>query len=347
MELGIYTFGDIVPDPFTGHAPDQTERMAQLIALGRLADELGLDVFGVGEHHTQDFVVSATATVLAAVAAVTTRIRLTSASTLISTADPVRTFQEFATLDLVSRGRAELVFGRGAFTENFALFGHDQRDYDALFTEKIGLFEALNASGRVTWKGRFRSALSDAVIAPRPSQTRLPVSIGALSAGSIVRAARLGLSLAMPLLGGTLAGYAELARLYRHTWAEAGHDPEAARIAGYSHLHVAETSRAARDDFYPYYTAYFAHLSGRGGIPRASFDAMAAPDGVLFTGSSQEVIDRILRLREATGMTRYIGQIDIGGQSHAAIARGLERFALEVAPVIRRESAGADRHAAA
>ncbi len=338
MELGIYTFGDIVPDPASGHAVSPTERMAEVIAIARLADELGLDVFGLGEHHTLNFVASATATVLAAIAAVTTDIRLTSASTLLGTADPVRTFQEFATVDLVSRGRAEIVFGRGAFPEHFPLFGYDLNDYDAVFAEKLELFERLNSETHVTWSGNFRPALSNAEIAPRPCQPTLPVWIGALSPNSIARAAAYGLPLAMPLLGDTIAGYAGRAALYRDVWERAGHDPADIRIAGFSHFHVAATASAARDDFYPYYTNYFSFLSKRGGIPRATFAQMSAPDGVLVLGSPQEIIDRLMLMHETIGLTRYVGQIDVGGQPFSAVAKAIELYATEVAPVIPRET---------
>jgi alkanesulfonate monooxygenase SsuD/methylene tetrahydromethanopterin reductase-like flavin-dependent oxidoreductase (luciferase family) len=339
MELGIYTFGDVVPDPRTGRKVSQTERMTQVIEMARLADELGLDVFALGEHHTPNFILSATATALAAVAAVTKTIRLTSAVTLISTADPVRTYQEFATADLVSNGRIELILGRGAFTEGFPLFGYDLEDYDALFVEKVELFERLNSGGPVTWSGKFRSPLVGADVAPRPAQPRLPVWIGALSPESVARAATLGLPLAMPLLGGTVPGYARLADLYRQVWARAGRDPEAVRVAGFSHFNIAETAVAARDEYHPYYTAFFAHLSGRGGIPRPTFDQMSGPDGVLTIGSPQEIIDRLMGLHERVGLSRYLGQIDIGGQPFARIARAIELLATEVAPVIRRETA--------
>ena len=198
MELGIYTFGDMVADPHTGRKPSPVEKMRQLLDLAKLADEAGLDIIGVGEHHGLDYVNSATATLIAAMAAVTRRIRLTSASTLLSTADPVRTFQEFAMADLVSGGRVEIIFGRGAFTDNFPLFGFDLKDYDALFMEKLALFAELNSHDHVTWSGQFRPALDNAEIAPRPAQPTVPVSIGAGSPGSVARAARLGYPLTMP-----------------------------------------------------------------------------------------------------------------------------------------------------
>ena len=333
MELGIYTFGDMVADPHTGRKPSPVEKMRQLLDLAKLADEAGLDIIGVGEHHGLDYVNSATATLIAAMAAVTRRIRLTSASTLLSTADPVRTFQEFAMADLVSGGRVEIIFGRGAFTDNFPLFGFDLKDYDALFMEKLALFAELNSHDHVTWSGQFRPALDNAEIAPRPAQPKVPVSIGAGSPGSVARAARLGYPLTMPVLGGTFSGYADLAAIYRQAWQESGRPQSEARIATFSHLHVTETAGETEQDFYPYYSAYLRPFKGP--MPPATFAQMLSPHGTLVGGSVQQVIDKIMILKEAVGSTRYVGQIDIGGQPFAEIAKGVELFATKVAPVIR------------
>lgn len=338
MELGIYTFGDLVADPGTGAVVSAGERMRQMLELARLADELGLDVVGVGEHHALRYVNSATATILAAMAAVTKRIRLTSASTSIGTADPVRTFQEFATADLVSNGRVELIFGRGAFTDNFPLFGYGLEDYDALFVEKVALFAKLNAEERVTWSGRFRPPLENAEIAPRPAQAKLPVWIGAGSASSVTRAAKLGYPLAVPMLGGSLATYAQVAAIYRQAWQESGRPLSELRFAVFSHLHVTETSRETEEDFYPYYSAYLSPLF-KGPMPRSVFAQMLSPQGGLVGGSPQEVIDKLLTLHEVLGITRYLGQIDIGGQPFTQVVKGLELFATKVAPVVRKETA--------
>jgi alkanesulfonate monooxygenase SsuD/methylene tetrahydromethanopterin reductase-like flavin-dependent oxidoreductase (luciferase family) len=338
MELGLYTFGDLVADPHTGRKASAPERMRQMLEIARLADAAGLDIIGVGEHHGLGFVNSATATTIAAMAAVTQRIRLTSASTLLSTADPVRTFQEFATADLVSGGRVEIIFGRGAFTDNFPLFGFDLRDYDALFVEKLGLFAELNDKDHVTWSGRFRPALRDAEIAPRPAQAKLPVWIGAGSPATVARAARLGFPLVLPILGGSLPGYAELAAIYRQAWRESGRPPGEARVAAFSHLHVTETPEETQRDFYPDYSAYLAPLF-KGPLPPATFEQMLSPHGGLVGGSVQQVIDKILTIGQALGATRYVGQIDIGGQPFAQVAKGIELFAAKVAPVVRRETA--------
>lgn len=334
MELGLYTFGDLTPDPKTGRAVSAEERMGQMLELARAADGLGLDVVGVGEHHGLGYVNSATATTLAAMAAVTKRVRLTSASTSISTADPVRTFQEFATADLVSGGRVELVFGRGAFTDNFPLFGYDLADYDALFLEKLQLFARLNEGERVTWSGHFRPALVDAPIAPRPVQARLPVTIGAGSPASVARAAALGYPLAIPMVGGSLPGYARIAAIYRQAWQESGRPAVTARIATFAHLHVAGDPSRVRDDFYAYYSAYLRPLF-KGPMPHPAFEQMLSPSGALVAGGPQEVVDKLMAQREAMGTTRFVGQIDIGGQPFAEVIKGVERFATQVAPVLR------------
>ena len=334
VELGIYTFGDIVPDAHTGLAVSASERTRQMLEMASLADEAGLDILGVGEHHGLRYVNSATATIIAAMAARTKRIRFTSATTSISTADPVRTFQEFATADLVSGGRVELIFGRGAFTDNFPLFGYDLDDYDALFLEKVELFAKLNAYERVTWNGKHRPPLFDAEIAPRPTQRALPVWIGAGSPNSVVRAATLGYPLAVPVLGGSIAGYAQLGALYRQAWGAAGHDPAKARIAAFGHLHITETSRETREDFFPYYRAYLEPIF-RGNMPRATYDQMLSPGGSLVGGSVTEVVDKLSALREAVGITRFVGQIDIGGQPFSDVANGIQLLATRVAPQLR------------
>ncbi len=337
MELGIYTFGERVADPRTGKVISAPQRMKDMLGIAKLADDAGLDVIGVGEHHSLRFVNSATATILAAMAAVTKRIRLTSASTSISTADPVRTFSgiRHRRPPLVSEGRVEIVFGRGAFTDNFPLFGYSLDDYDALFAEKVSLFAELNAHERVTWSGRFRSSLEDAEIAPRPAQPQLPVWIGAGSATTVMRVARLGYPLAIPVLGGTLSGYAQLASLYHQAWVESGRRQLDARIAVFSHLHVTETARETREDFFPNYSAYLEPLF-KGPMPRPRYEQMLSPQGSLVGGSVQETIDKILAQYEALRTVRYLGQIDIGALSFSEVAKGIELYATRVAPVVRK-----------
>lgn len=334
MELGLYTFGDIVRNIKTGQTPSPHERMNQMLEMATIAEESGLDIIGVGEHHGLRYVNSATATMLAAMAAITKRVRLTSSTTLLSTADPVRTFQEFATADLVSNGRVELIFGRGAFTDNFPLFGFDLKDYDSLFIEKLSLFAQLNSNEHVTWKGKFRPALSNAEIAPRPVQKKLPVWIGAGSQGSVSRAAALGYPVAIPVLGGSLTNYAQLGAFYREAWTENGHPEKDLKLAIFSHLHVAEDSQKVFSEFYPYYSAYLEPLF-KGPMPQDQYRAMCSSNGSFFMGSPQEVIDKIMFLKEQVGITRYVGQIDIGGQSFSDVMKGIELFASKVAPVVK------------
>lgn len=331
LELGIYTFGDLVSDPVSGRKTTPVERMRQMIEMAKLADDAGLDIIGVGEHHTLRYVNSATATQIAAMAAVTKRIRLTSASTSLSTADPVRTFQEFATADLVSDGRVEIIFGRGAFTENFPLFGHDLKNYDALFIEKLQLFELLNRNERVSWSGKFRPPLIDAEIAPRPAQTVLPVSIGAGRVETVERAAHMGYALAIPMVGGELRNYAHVAQAYHR----AG-DPKAPKrhLAAFAHLHVSATDHATQAEFYPYYSAYLEPLF-RGPMPPQIFAQMLSPMGALVAGSPQQVIDKLSMMREMMGITRFLGQADVGGLPFMAVMKGIELYAAKVAPALR------------
>lgn len=335
MELGIYTFGDLVTDPVTGRKTTPVVRMRQMIEMARLADDAGLDIIGVGEHHTLRYVNSATATQIAAMAAVTKRIRLTSASTSLGTADPVRTFQEFATADLVSGGRVEIIFGRGAFTENFPLFGYDLKDYDALFIEKLELFDLLNHNERVSWSGQFRPPLVDAEIAPRPAQFALPVSIGAGRVETVTRAAQLGYALAIPMVGGDLRNYAEVAQAYHRAI-----DPTAPKrhLAAFAHLHVSPSERDTQVEFYPYYSAYLEPLF-HGPMPPRVYAQMLSPMGALVAGSPQQVIDKLSLMREMMGITRFLGQADVGGLPFSAVMKGIELYAAKVAPALREAQA--------
>jgi probable LLM family oxidoreductase len=339
FELGLYTFGDLMPE-VAGNAVGAQRRLTEILAAARLADASGLDVFAVGEHHRLDMAVSATPVVLAAIAAVTERIRLASAVTILSTADPVLVFEDFATVDLISGGRAEIIAGRGIFTESFPLFGYDLADYDDLFAEKLELLMQLNAAERVTWRGRFRSPLKDAPIPPRPAQNRLPIWVGTGGTeSSIVRAGALGLPLALANITMPPAKLAPLADLYRSTGMQAGHAAGALKVSIATHMHIKKNSQDALNTFYPYYAAYFfTHTPSRyraQQITRADYDERAAPYGAIFVGSPQQIIDKILYERELFGHQRFLAQIDIGGLPFAEVARVIELFATKVAPVIR------------
>jgi probable LLM family oxidoreductase len=343
MQIGIYSFAEITPDPVTGQTVSAQERLHDLLEEIELADQVGLDVFGVGEHHRPDFSVSAPAVVLAAAATRTRRIRLTSAVTVLSSDDPVRVFQDFATLDLISEGRAEIMVGRGSFIESFPLFGYDLGDYDELFDEKLGLLLKLRTSGRVTWSGTHRAPLNDLPVYPRPVQDPLPVwiAVGGTPA-SVARAGRLGLPLAIAIIGGAPERFVPLVDLYRDTAARAGHDPSTLAVSINSHGFIADTSRQAADDAFPPYAITMGQIGRERGWPpptRARFDAERAPRGSMLVGSPQEVIDKMLFEHELFGNDRFLIQFSVGTMPHAKIMRSIELFGTVVAPAVRRELA--------
>src|SRR5512133_3178585 len=294
LELGIYSFAETTIDPATGARASAGRRLHDLLEEIALADQVGLDVYGVGEHHRPDFSVSAPAVVLAAAAARTQRIRLTSAVSVLSSDDPVRVFQEFSTLDLLSNGRAEIMAGRGSFIESFPLFGYDLNDYDALFAEKLDLLLALRANERVTWQGKHRAALKDQPVYPRPLQNPLPVwiAIGG-TPQSAVRAGTLGLPLASALIGGEPARFTPFVQIYRDAWARAGHDPAKARVSINSHGFIADTEAEAAESFWPRYADAMGRIGRERGWPpptRGNFDRERSPHGALLLGSPQQVI---------------------------------------------------------
>ena len=337
MEIGLFTFGELTTDPTTGRLRDPASRLSEFIELARIADESGLHVFGVGEHHRPDFAIASPAVVLAAVAARTTKIRLTSTVTVLSTADPVNVFQDFATLDLLSNARAEITVGRGAYVESFPLFGYDLNDYDALFEEKLALLELLNENEHVTWSGRYRAPLANVGVYPRPLQEHLPiwVAVGGTPA-SADRAGRHGLALYFAILGQPRR-FVELANRYRAAGAKAGH--EHLRVGVTSHVHVARTSQGARDDFYPYYSRYIGqNMPAARGVPldRDAFESWAAPEGALFVGSPAEIVDKILFEHDLLGHDRFLAQVGLGGLPFADTAAAVELLATEVLPAVER-----------
>jgi probable LLM family oxidoreductase len=343
MELGICTFADVMRDPRSGETITPQRRLADLLEEIELADQLGLDVFGVGEHHRKDYAVSATTVVLGAAAAVTKDIRLTSAVTVLSSDDPVRVFQQFATVDLLSNGRAEIMAGRGSFTESFPLFGQSLDDYDALFSEKLDLLLRLRASERVTWSGQHRPALDDQPVYPRPVQDPLPVWIAVGGTPeSVVRAAVLGLPLTIAIIGGSFDRFVPLVELYRAAAAEAGHDPATLPVAINTHAFVADTTDAAADVFFPSYATAMTQIGRERGWPpmvRHQFDLMRSRQGALLVGDPGYVAERILDAHELLGNDRYLAQFSVGTVPHAANLRAIELFGTEVAPVVRAEVA--------
>jgi probable LLM family oxidoreductase len=341
MELGIYSFAEATPDPVTGRTISPEQRLANLLEEIELADQVGLDVFGVGEHHRPDYIVSTPAVVLAAAASRTSRIRLTSAVTVLSSDDPVRVFQEYSTLDLLSHGRAEIMAGRGSFIESFPLFGYDLQDYDTLFAEKLELLLALRERERITWQGRHRPSIQDRAVYPRPVQTPLPVWIAVGGTPqSIVRAGTLGLPLALAIIGGAPERFVPLVQLYRESARRAGHDPETLQVGINSHGFIASDSAEAVEAAFPPYLDVMGRIGRERGWPpptRAQFDAERSRRGALLIGSPQEVIDKILFEHELFGNTRFLVQLSVGTMPHDKLLRAIELFGTEVAPVVRRE----------
>jgi probable LLM family oxidoreductase len=334
MELGIYTFGERTDPALTSE-----RRLADLLEEIELADQVGLDVFGVGEHHRPEFTVSAPAVVLAAAASRTQRIRLTSAVSVISSDDPVRVFQDFATLDLLSGGRAEIMAGRGSFIESFPLFGYDLDDYDELFAEHLDLLLALRESEHVSWSGRHRPAIAGLGVYPRPVQDPLPVwiAVGG-NPPSAVRAGSLGLPMALAIIGGLPERFAPLAELHRQAAAQAGHDTPALSIN--SHGFVAGTSQAAAGTAFGPFKALMDKIGRERGWPpmsREQFEASRTLRGANFVGSPQEVTEKILFQHEIFGHQRFLIQFSVGTLPHADLMRSIELFGTEVAPVVRRE----------
>ncbi|HWT25801.1 MAG TPA: LLM class flavin-dependent oxidoreductase, partial [Solirubrobacteraceae bacterium] len=336
MELGIYTFAELTPDPATGRAISPQARLRDLVEEMELADQVGLDVFGVGEHHRPDFAVSSPAVVLAAGAVRTQRIRLTSAVSVISSDDPVRVFQDFATLDLLSGGRAEIMAGRGSFIESFPLFGHDLQDYDALFAEKLELLLALRDSERITWRGRHRPALDGLGVYPRPVQQPLPVwvAVGG-TPQSAARTGLLGLPMALAIIGGEPERFAGFAEIHRRAAEHAGRPAPALSIN--SHGFVAEDSQRAADEAFPAFKATMDRIGRERGWPpmtRAQFEASRALRGANFVGSPQEVVEKILFQHELFGHQRFLVQFSVGTLPHRSIMRAIELYGTEVAPAV-------------
>jgi alkanesulfonate monooxygenase SsuD/methylene tetrahydromethanopterin reductase-like flavin-dependent oxidoreductase (luciferase family) len=341
VELGIISLSDIQIDPATGFPFPAVRRIDETIGYATLADRLGLDVVALGEHHTLDHAVASPAVVLAAVAALTTNIQLTSGVTVLSTLDPVRVYQDFAQLDLVSHGRASVTVGRSAYLEPFALFGEDPENYDALFTEKLDLLLQLRSERTVTWSGRFRPPLTAAAIAPRAYQHPLPVWVGVGgSASSAERAGRLGLPMVLGLIGGSIRQARRTVDIYRAAGERAGHS-ENLRVGISTHFYAADTPAATLDVF-DYYREYLRPKTPKGRgfhVDRAAFEAGTAPGQALMIGSSEELIDKIMLAHDVLGIDRFFGQVDWGGLPRDLVEESITRLATEIAPAIRTATA--------
>lgn len=335
MQIGIDTFvGTTRPGP-----PGDAARVQELLAEVELADRVGLDVIGIGEHHRPDYVSSSPATLLAAAAARTQRARLASAVTVLSSDDPVRVFQQFATVDLISNGRAEIIVGRGSFIESYPLFGFDLEDYDALAAEKLELLLAIRAQTIVTWSGKHRAALTGQGVYPRPVQNPLPVLVGVGGTPtSVVRAATLGLPIIIAIIGGQPAQFRPLADLYRDTWKRAGHAGEP--FVGVHNIgFVADTNAQAAETFWPTYQRLFTKLGRERGWPpvtRAQFEAQCSAHGALMVGDPDTVARKLRAQSESLGgLARITIQLDLAGLTHAQILRAIELLGAQVAPQVR------------
>jgi probable LLM family oxidoreductase len=339
MEFGIYTFVerglDAAGQPVSDHV-----RLAQLMEEAALADEVGLDVFGVGEHHRPDYLVSAPAVVLAAASQRTKRVRLTSAVSVISSDDPVRVFQEFSTLDLLSGGRAEIMAGRGSFIESYPLFGYDLAQYDALFAEKLGLLLELREGEHVTWSGQHRPPLTGQGVYPRPVQARVPVWIAVGGTPqSAARAGALGIPMALAIIGGMPERFAAFVDLYRQAGLRAGHPEGDLRVGINSHGFIAESSAEAADVFYPPYAETMGRIGAERGWPpsnREQYEASRERRGALFVGSPAAVVDKILFQHEIFGHDRFLMQMTLGPTPHDKVMKSIELFGARVAPAVRK-----------
>jgi probable LLM family oxidoreductase len=338
MELGITSFAETMPDPISGETVGHGERLRQVLEEIDLAESVGLDVYGLGEHHRPDFASSSPATVLAAAAGRTSKIRLFPAVSILSTDDPVRVFQQYATVDLMSSGRAELLVGRGSFIESFPLFGYALEDYDELFAEKLDLLLQIRDNERVTWSGRFRSPINDQGIYPRPERP-LPIRVAVGGTPqSIIRAATRGLPVALAIIGGSPDRFRVLAELHRRTLVESGFDPAEVPLSVHAHGYVADTTDQAADEFYSSYAFAMTRLGrerGWGPMNRAQYDTMRGPEGSLVLGDPQTVAAKILRWKEVLGVNRFELHVSVGTLPHHQVLRSIELLGTEVAPLVR------------
>ena len=340
MELGIYSFVENTADPVTGQMIAPHQRISNLMEEIQLAEQVGLDVFAIGEHHRPDYLASSPAVILAAAAVRTKHIRLSSAVTVLSSDDPVRVFQQFSMVDLLSHGRAEIMAGRGSFIESFPLFGYDLQDYDALFSEKLELLLALNKEEKVTWRGKFRPAINNLGVYPRPFGEQLPVWIAVGGTpGSIVRAGKLGVPMALAIIGGTPYQFAGSLQLYRETYEKAGHDMSTFQVGINSHTYIADDSQKAADEFYPTYADVMSKIGRERGWPpttRQQYEASRSSHGALLVGSPQQVIEKILYEYELFHHTRFLAQMSVGTLPHHQMMRSIELFGNKVAPEVRK-----------
>ncbi len=340
IEFGLYTFADVNPNPELGKAQNTHQRFNDLLEEIKLADEVGLDIFAIGEHHRADYAVSAPAVALGAAAAITKNIRLSSSVTVLSSEDPVRVFQQYATVDQISGGRAEIMVGRGSFIESYPLFGFEHNDYDALFAEKLELLMKINENERLSWRGKHRASFPEMGIYPRPLQSKLPIwlAVGG-TPESAVRAANLGLPMALAIIGGMPERFVPFVNYYKEHVRAAGHFTDTIPLGINSHVYVAETSQQAGDEMYPHYSVMMNRIGRERGWPpmsRASFDASRDSRGALLMGSPQQVIDKLLFEYEIFGYTRFLAQMSMGTLPHAKAMKSIELFGTKVVPEVKK-----------
>jgi len=340
MEIGVYTFADLGVHPVTKTNITPRQRMLNLVEEIEIADQLDLDVFAVGEHHRPDYLISSPTVVLGAAAVKTKRIKLSSAVTVLSSDDPVRVFQQFAEVDLLSGGRAEIMAGRGSFIESFPLFGYNLQDYDELFSEKLQMLMQLNKTEIFSWKGKHTQTITGRGVYPRPYQDKLPIWIGVGGTPeSVIRAAEYGLPMALAIIGGVPARFTPYVQLYQNVYAKAGHDPAKMQLGINSHTYIADDSQSAVDEFYPPYSDVMNRIGRERGWPpgtREQFEVSTELHGALLVGSPQEVIDKILYQHELFGHTRFLAQMSLGAMPHDKILHSMELLATKVAPAIKK-----------
>jgi probable LLM family oxidoreductase len=339
MELGVGMFGDVHINSKGEHQP-AAERLQELVEEIKLMDEVGLDFYGIGEHHRPDYAVSTPEIILAAAATVTKKIKLGSAVSVLSSADPVKLYQSFATIDLISNGRAELVAGRGSFIESFPLFGYDLKDYDALFEEKLDLLLKINTTNPITWKGKFRPALNNQQVLPRAVNDHLNiwVAVGG-TPESVLRAGKAGLPVIFAIIGGNPVQFKPLFDYYKEVYQHYKHDMQKFQVGVHMHSFFGADSKQIADEYYPVYSAQMDRIGRSRGWPpyqKQQYDLGRTTNGALIIGDANEAIDKILQMQELFGLTRFSAHMDVGGPSHASMMRSIEIFGTTIAPAVRK-----------
>ncbi|TMI95438.1 MAG: LLM class flavin-dependent oxidoreductase [Bacteroidetes bacterium] len=340
MEIGVYTFADLGTHPITRQTITPRQRMVNLMEEIELADQLGLDIFALGEHHRPDYLISAPTVVLGAAAVKTQKIKLSSAVTVLSSDDPVRVFQQFAEIDLLSGGRAEIMAGRGSFIESFPLFGYNLEDYDDLFSEKLEMLLQLNKEEIFSWEGKYTQTVNKRGVYPRPYQKEIPIWIGVGGTPeSVIRAAEHGLPMALAIIGGLPARFTPYVQLYRDVYTKGGHSINEMELGINSHTYIADEAQQARDEFYPPYSEVMNRIGRERGWPpgsREQFDASTETHGALLVGSPQQVIDKILYQHQLFGHTRFLAQMSLGAMPHNKVLHSMELLGTKVAPEVKK-----------